>query len=172
MSTEQVMSQDTIPDQEQVLRVYNSMLAEKSDQTYEQQIKQQLIKLGAVHYDLLLPETRTLHKLVRKDEKIKGVVYGRYHQTNGSAVGRGVLVATDRRVMLVDKKPLFVRCDEIDYRALESVTYTKIAIAGSVSLRTDMGKIIVRTFNQACARNFIKAVEDGIYSTQGPGNHK
>src|SRR5438128_176623 len=72
-------------------------------------INHELKQGGAVRYDLILPETHYLRYVIRSDEHIKGSVYGKH------ATGRGVLVATNQRVLFIDKKPLFVHIDEIGY---------------------------------------------------------
>jgi len=125
-----------------------------------------LRSLGAVWYNLRLPETHYLPEALSENEKIVGIVYGKYTRTNafggteGSVtVGRGLIVATDRRVLLIDKKPLFVMCDEIKYAVISAIAYSRIAIAGTITLHTAEGDIEIRTFNSKCARKFVDAVE-------------
>jgi len=127
------------------------------------EIRKRLRELGAVKYDLWLPETRSLPHVIRPAERIEGVVYGRYvqpgeHQT----VGRGVFVATDQRLLLLDKKPLFVRCDEIPYEVVGGVTYSKVPLAVTLVLHSRTGDISLRTFNERCARGFVDALEERL----------
>lgn len=132
------------------------------------QIEKDIEALGAVKYDLLLPETHALPFIIHPDERIIGIVYGRYKQQNGNLVGRGALIATNERVLLLDKKPLFVRLDEITYFVVSGVTYSRVALAGTVTLHSRTGDTSVRTFNQNCARSFVEAVESVIYkNTKG-----
>lgn len=126
----------------------------------QRRIEKNLRQLGAVRYDLWLPETHALPIIVHPDEHIKGIVYGRYEQDHET--GRGALVATDRRVLLVNKKPLFVRCDEIAYRVVSGITYSRVAFMGIITLHTRIGNITIRTFNQNCAHNFVEAIEARI----------
>jgi hypothetical protein len=115
-------------------------------------MKHDLKALGADEFDLMLPETHALLDIVHGDETIIGIVYGRYKQNNAEhASGRGVLVATDRRILLVDKKPMFLKCDELSYNVVSGVSYSK---AGS---RT--GDISIRTYNSKCAGLFVEAIE-------------
>jgi len=131
---------------------------------HKERINTDLRRLGAVQYDMRLPETHSLPLIIRPEEHINGVVYGRYSQTSGHKVGRGVLVATDFRMLLVDKKPLFLRCDEITYGAISAITYGRAGIGIAIILHTRMGDIHLRTFNRACAVNFVEDVERSIFS--------
>lgn len=127
-----------------------------------EQIADRLRELGADQYDLLLPETHTLPLLIRPNEAITSIVYGRYKQSNG-AVGRGALVATDSRLLLIDRKVLSLRSDEISYGAVTAITYNKVGPAATITLHTRLGDINVRTFNWRCAQNFIADLEDSIF---------
>ncbi len=120
-----------------------------------------LRKLGADTYDLWLPESHALPGLLNTGEQMKGIVYGKYAQSDGS-VGRGMLVATNRRVILLDKKPLFVHSDEIGYQVVSAITHTSVGPIDVITLHTRMGDIKIRTFNKKCAQGFTKAVEDTI----------
>lgn len=122
-----------------------------------------LRKLGADLYDLWLPETHSVMSLLKPGERIDGIVYGKYHQSLSNIEGRGALVATNKRVLLVDRKPLFSRDDDISYYAVSAVTYTSAGIAVAVVLHTRMGDIHVRTFNRKCAKNFVAAIEAQIF---------
>jgi hypothetical protein len=133
-----------------------------------------LRELGAVQYDLWLPETKELDDVLHPGEEVLGIVYGRYKQQQlgrGVLIGRGALVATSQRIMLIDKKPMFVRCDEISAVVVSAVTYSKVGPAGTVTLHTRLGDIAVRTFNDVCAHNFVEAIESIIFKSQG-GSHE
>jgi hypothetical protein len=127
------------------------------------QFELELRSLGAVAYDLWLPESHALPNILHQDEQVWGVVYGRYTHTSRLETGRGMLVATDQRLLLIDKKPLFVKCDEIAYGVISAITYIKAGVAGTVTVHTRMGDINVRTFNQRCARIFVEAIEGKIF---------
>jgi hypothetical protein len=123
-------------------------------------MKHDLKALGADEFDLMLPETHALLDIVHGDETIIGIVYGRYKQNNAEhASGRGVLVATDRRILLVDKKPMFLKCDELSYNVVSGVSYSKAGIAGTVTVHSRTGDISIRTYNSKCAGLFVEAIE-------------
>lgn len=128
-----------------------------------EQIKAKLIALGADQYDLWLPETHRLTTIVHADEQILGIVYGHYSQASEKITGRGAMIATTQRLLLLDKKPLFEKCDEISYGVVSAVSYAKVGIAGTVVLHTRMGDISVRTLNKACAESFVAAIESKLF---------
>jgi hypothetical protein len=127
---------------------------------HQKTINEDLRALGVGRYDFWLPETHTLPYIIHPDEHIKGIVYGHYkHSASEPASGRGALVATDSRILLIDKKPLFLRCDELTYHVVSGVTYTKVGMAGTVTLHTRAGDIQMRTLNSRCANTFVAAIE-------------
>ncbi len=69
------------------------------DQIHTNRIKQELKDAGLTSYGLLNSESRYLPQLIHEDEHIGGVVYGKHKN------GLAMLVATDRRVIFLDKKP-------------------------------------------------------------------
>ncbi|MFI5270433.1 MAG: PH domain-containing protein [Candidatus Saccharimonadales bacterium] len=121
-------------------------------------VKMELRQRGAVSFNLWLPETRYLAHIIHKDEHIMGSVYGRFDK-GGNDRGRGALVATDQRVLFIDKKPLFMHCDEMTFMIIGGVTYTRSAIIGYVTLHTRLGDYKLRTFNPTGAANFVDYIE-------------
>lgn len=128
--------------------------------------------LGADQYDLLLPETHSLPHLMKPGETPLGIVYGRYWLGGKRARGRGLLVATDKRILFLDKKPLYLYYDEVTYDVVSGVMYGHAGPASSVTLNTRNGDIRIRTFNGACARQFVRAVEDILFSQDVMGAWK
>ena len=137
---------------------------------HKDQIRADLRSHGADKYDLLLPETHELANVIHENERIIGIVYGKYVQDSGKRFGRGALVATDMRILLLDKKPLFERCDEISYKVISAVSYAHAGFAGTVVLHTRMGDITIRTLNKMCAKYFIEAIEAKIFAEKRASN--
>ena len=134
------------------------------------QILVALRMLGADEYDTLLPETRYIAQLLREDEVPLGIVYGKYEKTNPPYRGRGLLVITDHRILLVDKKPLFLQYDEIKFNMVSGIQYGKTFAAETVTLNTRIGDIVFRTFNDRCAQKFVQIVEDMLFD-KGEGRN-
>jgi hypothetical protein len=121
--------------------------------------------VGADEYDMLLPETHYLARILREDEVILGAVYGKYVKANLSHSGRGLLVITDRRILLIDKKPLFLQYDEIKFEMVSGIQFGKTLITELVTLDTRLRNVAFRTFNERCAQHFVEAVEESIFGS-------
>src|SRR6185312_12852517 len=145
--------------------LYSRQIANGFFRLHTKHIDTKLRELGAVKYDMLLPETHTLPLVIQPTETLQGVVYGKYLQDTGTqeVSGRGMLAATDARVLLIDSKPLFVKCEEITYLAVSGVTFTRVGFIGRVVLHTKLGTFTIRTFNHMCAQNFVAAIEQHIF---------
>jgi hypothetical protein len=133
---------------------------------HAKQVEDDIKRAGADTYDMLLPETHVLASLIHPTERIIGIVYGRYKQASQAQIGKGALVATTDRVLLIDKKPMFARSEELTYFVISGVSYSRAGFAGTVTLHTRMGDISVRTMNRACAESFIEAVEAMLFRQQ------
>ncbi len=133
------------------------------DLTFEERLRD----LGVFTINLWTPEARAMPANLEKDEELIGVVFGRYklrHSVTSSSIGRGAVVATNRRVFLIDKKPMFMALDAIKYDEIRAVSFTKVSISGTVRLSMDVGDISVRTFNPKCAQIFVDAVNKKLFS--------
>lgn len=86
-------------------------------------------------------------------EHIMGVVRG-HHQD-----GYVMLLATDRRVVFVDKKPLFAKQDELTYDVVSGVSMSTAGFGSTVTLHTKVKDYTIRTFNEKCAAGFVSYIE-------------
>jgi len=136
----------------------------------KQEVRNRLRELGADYYDMLLPETKALPGILAEDERLEGVVYGRYHINKGPNVSRGLLAITDRRILLIDKKPLFLRYDDLSFVIVSGILYGQSALCEEVTLATRMGDVSFRTFNRACASQFARAVDQMLFATGTTGS--
>lgn len=116
-------------------------------------ILDELKRRGVSRYGLLKLGIRFLPKVIHPFEHIQAVVYGR----NDS--GSVMLIATDTRIIYLDKKPLFVNYDEITYDVVAGVTFGHAGISSTVTLHTRMGDYKIRTLNSDCASKFVNYIE-------------
>lgn len=123
------------------------------DQAHNLRIMNQLKKLGMKKYGMLRYASRYLPNLIHKDETLHGIVQG------WSTMGSALLVATDRRVIFLDKKPFFTNFDEISFEVVSGVSYSKAGLLSTVTLHTRIKDYAVRTTNQECALKFIDYIE-------------
>lgn len=120
---------------------------------HDERVKQELRAVGLARYELWSSEARYLPHIIHPDEHIGGVVFG-YHE--GSLT---MMVATDRRIILLDKKPLFVNKDELRYEMIGGVRFTHAGIGTTVTLRSRIEDYLIVTFNKIAAERFVTFIE-------------
>ena len=121
--------------------------------THKQRIFQELKNVGMTSYGLIKLETKELPKIIHPHEHIKGVVYGR------AKTGLAMLVATDCRVIFLDKKPFALTMDEMTYDVVSGVSFGQAASFVGITLHTRTGNYAFRFVNKNCARNFVEYIE-------------
>jgi general stress protein 26 len=116
-------------------------------------VRDELKAVGVGSVGLKTPEAKELARVLHPNEHIGGVVYGRY------ASGLAWLIATDRRVIFMDKKPLHNTMDELTYDVVSGVKSMRGGLSSSVTLHTRIGDYNIRFVNAKCASVFIKFIE-------------
>lgn len=120
---------------------------------HKERIRQALRNLGVSNWGVSSMEARYLPSIIHANEQIGAVLYG---FCEGSF---SMLVATDRRIIFLDKKPLFVVEDEIDYHVISGVSYGRAGFGSTVVLHTRIKDFAIRTFNDRCAKSFVTYIE-------------
>lgn len=138
-------SDDTSTDTDRVRR-------DSANQHYER-IEQELRAVGMSWYGLRMTESRYLPRIIHQNESIKGVAYG--WQPGGIVM----LVATDHRIIFLDKKPFFLRDDEVSYDNVRGISYYHAGLASTIVLHTQVQDYIVRTFNKTSLQTLIDYIE-------------
>lgn len=78
---------------------------------------------------------RNLHPIVQQNEHIAAVAYGRYRDAEKlPAWDEGMLIATNYRILFLDRKPSYMRLEDIPYDSVAGVDTTKAGPSGSVTL--------------------------------------
>jgi general stress protein 26 len=116
-------------------------------------IRQELKKAGVTSYGLIKGESKLLPNIIHEDEHIGGVVYGQMSE------GSVMLVATDKRIIFLDWKPLFTTSDEFTYDVVSGVKTTTAGPFSAVTLHTRISDYSLRYVNHNCARNFVRYIE-------------
>lgn len=117
-------------------------------------VQKQLKDIGATKFGLWKLASRYLPHVIHPYETIGGAVYGRNDKQ-----GAVMLIATDRRVIFLDKKPLFVNEDEVTYRMVSGIDYAQAGFGCSVTLHTRVKDYTVHTLNKKAAQNFVEYIE-------------
>lgn len=142
------------------------MLAANSvEPGHYQRVRRDLKNAGVTWYGMLKNESQYLPRLIHADEQIKGVVYGRYQ--NGSAM----LVATNKRVIFLDKKALFTTFDEVSYDIVSGVSLSSQNGHGTLTLYTRVANYCLRFVNTKAAQRFVTFLESNrLEQDPGPTN--
>ena len=109
--------------------------------------------MGVSRYGLWHPEAWRLPYLIRADERLCGIVYGRQES------GFGMLVATDRRILFLSVLPMFVTNDEVTYDVVSGVSLAHVGPRSTVTLHTRIRDYSIKTYNRHCAERFIAYIE-------------
>ncbi len=103
------------------------------------------MQLAAIDADVpfwLKPEIKQLPKLLVPDENIRHAISGRYEG------GTALLCATDIRLLIVDKKPMFLNVEDVRYDMIAEVNYTHQVFYGSIHLLAFNKDFAFTSFNK------------------------
>jgi general stress protein 26 len=123
------------------------------EHTHIKRIQNELKAAGAGAIGQRTPESHELAKLIHPNEHIGGVVYGVYPG------GLAWLVATDQRVIFLDRKPLFSTHDEMTYDYIAGTTSTRAGLFETVILHSRSHDYSISFVNPKTARIFIQYVD-------------
>lgn len=115
---------------------------------HRQRIKRELSKAGMTAYGQLKMSSRHLPKIIANDEHIHGVVYG------WRGGGLAMLVATNERIIYLERRPMFTSVDDLSYDIISGVRFMDAGLFPSINLHTRMGDYQLTYVNPACARQF------------------
>lgn len=124
--------------------------------SHRERVKMQLKQLGVTAYGLKKTESKHLSKLIHTDEQLEGVIYGRYD------AGSAMIVATDKRILFFDKKPLYSTSDEISYDFVSGIKVVRDGYFSTVTLHTRIGDYTLRYANKKCAQIFKQYIESHV----------
>jgi hypothetical protein len=93
-------------------------------------IEARLSKLGFKASLWFKPEVKELQNILMDNEQIVGAVAGRYFG------GFALLVATDRRILLIDKKLPYVSVEDIRYDMISEIDYSAQLFDASITIFT------------------------------------
>lgn len=116
-------------------------------------VRSELSKAGVTKYGLLKLEAKHIPELIHEGEHIEAVAYGL--SKNYSAM----LVATNLRVIYLDRKPFFTISDELTYEMIAGVGYNIQGRFAAVTLHTRIGDYPLRFVNLEAAEKFIHYIE-------------
>ncbi len=120
----------------------------------EQSVRKQLSDIGFKQFGWGRGEVRELPNILLPDEQIFECVNGLYEG------GFALLVATDVRVLLVDKKPLnFLTVEDLRFDMINEIDYSHRLFGAYINVTSGEKKMNFRSYDQARLRKLITHVQ-------------
>ncbi len=116
----------------------------------------QLAKVGMRNRYFGRPEVRELCHIMAPGEVIQHAVNGQYEG------GFAMLVATDRRILLIDKKPWFLTMEDVRYDMVSEVDFYARLLDSSVTLVTVGKKLTFRGWRQERLRDMVRYIQQRV----------
>lgn len=118
-------------------------------------VHKQLKKLKFGGSPLNQAELRELPSILHENEKILECVNGFYEG------GIALLVATDSRLLLVDKKPLnYLNVEDLRFDMINEIDYSHRLMGATITISTGSKALKFKSYNQARLRNLIGLVQE------------
>lgn len=124
--------------------------------TKRSNVKAQLHHIGVDFRFWGRSEARELENILFDDEIILHAINGRY---NG---GLGLLCATDRRLLLLDKKPLFLTFEDMQYEMISEVDYTEQTLCARLTLMTPAKALSFKSYRLKKLRNLTQFIQQRV----------
>jgi len=120
--------------------------------SYEDVVNQ-LQLLGIKPGRVFLGEIRVLPSILLDDEVIQQYMSGRYD------AGPAILVATNRRLILIDKKPFNLTIEDIPYDMISEVEYSVQAFNAYITIHSISKTMHMMSFRQSALTKFAGFVQ-------------
>lgn len=147
--------------------VKSSLLAYENFAAKRIRIKRELLEAHVTLYGLLKSESRHLPNILHDNEHVEAVIYGQHGASSA------MLVATDERIIYLDKKPMVVLFDEVSYEVVSGVEFDIHTLFATVILHTPVKNYDFRFTNLHCAENFVRYIErQRLEKEDGQENHR
>lgn len=125
-------------------------------------VEEQLRRIGANFKFWNKPELRELPKILFEGEEINHVVSGHYEG------GFAILVSTNLRIILIDKKPLFLTLEDIRYERISDVELNHRLLDATLRLGALTKNLSFTGYNPARMRAMTLYIQERVMlSRQG-----
>jgi hypothetical protein len=119
-------------------------------------IEAQLTKLGVRKTFFCKPEIRELQHILMDHEQIVKFVVGRYHG------GLAILTATEHRLLLVDKKPLYLTVEDIRYDMISEIDISARLFDATIKIFTVNKQLVFTSVRQQHLRGLATYVQQRV----------
>lgn len=107
-------------------------------------------------------EINELRRTLEPDELVVQCVYGYYQG------GSGLLVATDRRVLLIDKRPFYLYVENHSYEAITQIDFASRMLQGVLYFQAGFKRLIFKSVSDARLAGLCSYVQEKIASIEKP----
>lgn len=129
-------------------------------------VEEKLAAVGMHNKVWGLPEVRELRNILTPDEQIIGAVNGSYVH------GFAMLVATDHRVLLIDKKPLFLSLEDLRYDMISEVTYSTGILTATLTILISTKKLQFKSIRLRKLRLLTAYIQQHIMEIRQKGQNE
>ena len=117
-------------------------------------VDSQLKEINFGYNKLNRSEINELQNILIPEERIYECVNGFYEG------GVALLVATDMRVLLIDKKPMgFLNVDDVRFDMISDIDYSHRAFGAQININCGMKNLVFKSYNQQRLRKLIGHVQ-------------
>ncbi len=125
-----------------------------------EEIKNQLENLDGVSKFFGQKEIKELPNILWEDEKLEKLVQGFYSK------GNGILVATNKRLIFIDKGLLYgLRVEDFPYDKISSIQYSTGLALGKITIFTSGNKAVIEQIDKGQTKVFAEYVRARISGT-------
>lgn len=127
-------------------------------------VKDQLHHSGFRYRIFGRSEANELANIINSDETIIHCVYGHYHG------GSGLIVATDSRVILVDKRAFYLNVESMPFENIRDIDFGSNMLQGILYMHYGTKRIVFRSISDAHLRklkDYVSAKLDNISALAG-----
>jgi hypothetical protein len=119
-------------------------------------VEDQLKKIGCNFRFWGRPEIRELRNILVPSETILQAVNGRYQG------GFALLCLTDHRLLLVDKKPMFLTLEDIRFDMISEIDYSSQLLEGTIRIMTPNRQFTFIGWNQGRLRLLLNYLQEHV----------
>lgn len=127
-----------------------------------QRIEEQLRRVGCNFRFWGRPEIKELTNILLPDEIIAGCVNGRYEG------GFALLVVTDLRLLLVDRKPMFLTLEDIRFDMIAEMDYSSRLLDSTLRVNTPSRTLVFIAWSNNRLRNILNYTQQRVMEIRQP----
>ncbi len=125
-------------------------------------VEEQLRRIGCNFRFWGRGEIKELANVLWPEETIAGCVNGRYEG------GFAMLCATNFRVLLVDKKPMFLTVEDVRFDMIAEIDYGSWLLGGVISILTPNRRLVFKAWNNQRLRVIADHTQQRVMETRQP----